>query len=188
MLTRLFIPESEEEAKQDAQIYFKRLCKWDGHENVECIELFGHPVSKVKAHSQVDIFNSSEEELEGDGKCFTQSVHIILCFNFTALITFVFYSLRCSRCDRYHSICFGCKSHSQQVKTIKLNFLCRVYNVFMALDVINQRLCVFCHNPTGIKHVYLQCYEFPSLSLPSSRKICRLRMCLLTLLHLIDGT
>lgn len=51
-----------EEAQDVARTYWKRLCKWHNPERVT--ELFGHPVDKVKAMSQVSIFTDSESEDE----------------------------------------------------------------------------------------------------------------------------
>jgi hypothetical protein len=53
-------PETSEEAKEAARRYWRKLCKWHGHDEVT--ELFGHPVDRVKAMSQVEIFSDSENE------------------------------------------------------------------------------------------------------------------------------
>lgn len=56
------ILETADEAKNKAQTYIRRVCLWHGHDKE--IELFGHPLERVKAMSQVDIFGSESGDEE----------------------------------------------------------------------------------------------------------------------------
>lgn len=95
----VFNSDTEKEATDAARHYFRRLCKWDGHDDAGTreLEVFGHPISKVKEMSQVDIFDNKDDSDSGN-LSFASYTSIGICFSSSQVPNPIFFSRIC-RCN-----------------------------------------------------------------------------------------